>query len=367
MQRPNAFKRDGAWTVQWRDPIRRNASGKPIHRQRGGFKTKSAAIKYAEAQLGYAASSVTLDELIDRYLAVHDGAESTKTALRWKLSKVPTEWRSMNPAILTGEELEAWRLTIPKGHRFETTQALKQTLRWGVERNLIAMNPASTLRNPAPTPREKLPFQSWDEVEAVAVELGDPGTVLHTIPVFAAGTGLRPGEWLALRRSDLHLDPPVPFLTVTRRLTKDGKIDTKPKDGIGRRVPLRPRVVEALRALPPRLGTQLVFYPGKRSGSGYIDLHNLAQREWKTALEAAGLEHRGMYALRHTYAAWAIAENVDAFTLARFMGTGLDMIDRHYGHLLPGADSLMMDAMIRFDQRESDADVREAYASGGEA
>jgi integrase len=363
MQRPNAFKRDGAWTVQWRDPVRRNANGRPVHRQRGGFKTRSAAIEYAEAQLGYAASSVTLEELIDRYLAVHDGAESTKTALRWKLGKVPPEWRPLNPGLLTGEELEAWRLTIPEGHRFETTQALKQTLRWGFERGLLGTNPAAALRNPAPTPPEKVPFASWEEVESVALELGDPGSVPHAIPIIAAGTGLRPGEWLALRRSDLRLDAPIPFLTVTRRLTKDGKIDSKPKNGIGRRVPLRPRVVAELKALPPRLGSPLVLYPGKRSRSGYIDLHNFSQRDWKTALEGAALEHRGVYAMRHTYATWAIAGGMGSFRLARLMGTSVEMIDRTYGHLLADADEQTMAVYSAFD----DADVRDRYAEGADA
>lgn len=367
MQRPNAFKRDGAWTVQWRDPVRRNPNGRPVHRQRGGFKTRSAAIEYAEAQLGYCASSVTLEELIDRYLAVHDGAESTKTALRWKLGKVPEDWRPLNPAVLTSEELEAWRLKIPEGHRFETTQALKQTLRWGAERGLLATNPAAALRNPAPTPPEKLPFASWDEVMAVALELDEPNTVLYTIPILASGTGLRPGEWLALRRTDLHLDAHIPFLTVTRRLTKDGKIDSKPKNGVGRRVPLRPRVVDALKALPPRVGSQLVLYPGKRSKSGFIDLHNFSQRHWKTAVEAAGLDHRGVYAMRHTYATWAIAGGASSFKLARLMGTSVEMIDRTYGHLLADADEQTMAVYAAFDKRTSDADVRDRYAGAADA
>jgi integrase len=50
------------------------------------------------------------------------------------------------------------------------------------------------------------------------------------------------------------------------------------------------------------------------------------------------LEHRSPYALRHTYASFAIAAGVSLFELARFMGTSVEQIDRTYGHLLP--DSL---------------------------
>ena len=58
--------------------------------------------------------------------------------------------------------------------------------------------------------------------------------------------------------------------------------------------------------------------------------------EWTPAVRAAGLEHRSPYALRHTYATFAIAAGVSLFELARFMGTSVDQIDRTYGHLLPG-------------------------------
>jgi integrase len=51
-------------------------------------------------------------------------------------------------------------------------------------------------------------------------------------------------------------------------------------------------------------------------------------------VRAAGLEHRSPYALRHTYATFAIAAGVSLFELARFMGTSVEQIDRTYGHLL---------------------------------
>jgi integrase len=44
------------------------------------------------------------------------------------------------------------------------------------------------------------------------------------------------------------------------------------------------------------------------------------------------------YALRHTYASWAIAAGIGLFELSRLMGTSVEQIDRTYGHLLP--DSL---------------------------
>ena len=50
-------------------------------------------------------------------------------------------------------------------------------------------------------------------------------------------------------------------------------------------------------------------------------------------LDAAGLERRGPYHLRHTFVTEALAAGVSTFELARVMGTSLAMIDRTYGHL----------------------------------
>ena len=52
-------------------------------------------------------------------------------------------------------------------------------------------------------------------------------------------------------------------------------------------------------------------------------------------MRASGLEHRSPYALRHTFATFAIAAGVSLYELARFMGTSVEQIDRTYGHLLP--------------------------------
>ena len=46
------------------------------------------------------------------------------------------------------------------------------------------------------------------------------------------------------------------------------------------------------------------------------------------AITAAGLVKRPRYALRHTYATFAIAAGVSLFEFARFMGTSVEQIDR---------------------------------------
>ena len=184
--------------------------------------------------------------------------------------------------------------------------------------------------------------------ETVALELPQ---MHRAIPVFAAGTGLRPEEWIGLERRDI--DRQTRTVSVQRvfsnaRLKEFGKTDRS-----RRRVPLRKRVIEALDAIPPRLDTPLLF-PGPRGG--HLDLHNFRERHWKAALRAAGLDYRRPYDLRHTYATFSIAAGVSLFALGRRMGTSLEMIDKTYGHLAPDADEYELALLDAFDDRVSRRD-----------
>jgi integrase len=64
--------------------------------------------------------------------------------------------------------------------------------------------------------------------------------------------------------------------------------------------------------------------------------------------------------MRHAFATWAIGAGVPAFVLAKQMGTSLDMIERHYGHLLPNAADATRIALDGFIATQ-DADAEETF------
>jgi integrase len=289
-----------------------------------------AALRRGDPAALARSEAVTVTEAVNRYLAQHDVDPATTEKLRRQLRHAtamfgPREIRTLRP-----DELGAWRLTLSEGSRHDVFRALRQVLEQAERWQWITRNPARYVKNPKPKRPEIQPFGSWDEIAAMADEL-DPR--FAAIPVFAAGTGLRPEEWIALERRDL--DRHAGVVTV-ERIYSQGRLKPCVKTSRQRRrVPLRQRVLDALDALPPRLDSPLLF-PAARGG--HIDLEKFRHRQWAPGLRAGGIAHRRIYDLRHTYATWSLAAGVDLFTLSRRMGTSLAMIDATYGHLAPDAD-----------------------------
>jgi integrase len=142
---------------------------------------------------------------------------------------------------------------------------------------------------------------------------------------------VRPEEALGGDWTDVDLRGGV--FTVRRAFAK-GRLKPYPKTaGLRRRVPLRARVLDALAELPHRAG--VLF---RAAGGGRIEIDNFRSREWLPALEAAGLPHRRIYDMRHTFATWSLAAGMSIFTLSRRMGTSVRMMDATYGHLVRDAE-----------------------------
>jgi integrase len=96
---------------------------------------------------------------------------------------------------------------------------------------------------------------------------------------------------------------------------------------------------------------------------GYVQLDTWRNREWYPALEAAGIDKRGPYHLRHTFATEALAAGVSIFELARLMGTSVKEIDKTYGHLASDSEAA---TRARLDARGGRSGVYLASEGAGE-
>jgi integrase len=300
--------------------------------QRGGFASEKAAsealtrtLERLRREQGLI-EAPTLSDLVDLYLAQHCGEPETVAKLRWLLTKAVRAFGQRRINQLRPAEIATWRMNIAGGHRFEATQALRQVLGRAVSWGLIDVNPAKQgIDNPQRRYTEKRPFETWAELEVLAAELGPR---YGPLVLFAAATGLRPGEWIALEQRDIDRDARVAYV---RRAYRNGRVKCPKTEASVRAVPLQAIALDALERLPTNGGSPLVFPSPK---GGYFDLHNFRNRHWKPAqLAAAITPARRVYDLRHTFATFALRAGISTFDLSRYMGASLTMIDRHYGHL----------------------------------
>ena len=241
-------------------------------------------------------------------------------------------------------DLEAWRKTLSPGARHDVFRAFRQLLAWSVARNAATRNPAEGIKNPKRKRherREVVPFESWEQVHTVAAEL-DPRYA--AIPVFAVGTGLRPGEWIALERRDV--DREAGLVHVRRRYSGGMLKDGGKTEGSVRSVPLRQVVLNALDAMPARIDTTLLFPAAK---GGHIDLEKFRHREWTPAVRAAGIEHRRVYDTRHTFATWAIEGGMKPMLLAPLMGTSVRDLEDTYFRWLTRTDDQVRTMLDAYD------------------
>ena len=115
---------------------------------------------------------MTLGELVEEYLKMHQAEPVTMAKLGRLLGKATAPLGEVRLAELTPKDIYAWRLTIPEGHRFEATQALRQVLSRAVVWGLLDSNPAKRgVPNPVRRSKEKRPFESWQQIDAVAERL----------------------------------------------------------------------------------------------------------------------------------------------------------------------------------------------------
>ena len=175
--------------------------------QRGRFASEHDARESLERELerlrreARIARRLTLDELVETYLAQHDVQPVTIEKLRYLLSKATAVFGERRIGELTSQEIAEWRMTLSPGYRFEATQALRQVLQRAVAWGMIDVNPAKVgVDNPTRRRKEQHPFESWAELEALASAIGPRyGPMI----LFAAATGLRPAEWIALEKRDI--------------------------------------------------------------------------------------------------------------------------------------------------------------------
>lgn len=227
-------------------------------------------------------------------------------------------------------------------------RALHQALKWG----LVAANVADIAEPPSAPRRE---FHTLTAEEAARLLAEARGDRYHALYTLAITTGLRQGELLGLRWSDLDLDGAV--LSVAQQVYRlGGKWQySAPKTKAGRRtVALPASAVEALRQHRLRQAEErlrvknwqdldLVF--ANEEGRP-LERGNLVRRSFEPLLEAAGLPRIRFHDLRHACASLMLAGGVHPKVVQERLGhSSIAVTMDVYSHVMPGMDQAAAEKM----------------------
>ncbi len=221
----------------------------------------------------------------------------------------------------------------------QTFTILRQALDGAVRDGLLARNPCHLVKRPGVRPIEA---KHLDTSTVSTLLMAAEGLRYAPVLKLIATTGLRRGEALALRWSDVDLDAGV--LVVRGTLGRvDGKLlITQPKTERSRReIPLPPSVVAMLKAyrktqLEERLraanvwqDTGLVF----TSELGTPVEPSSLLRDMKLASAKAGLEGVGVHTLRHSAAVAWLEGGTHIRQVADLLGhSSISITGDTYGH-----------------------------------
>jgi integrase len=240
--------------------------------------------------------------------------------------------------------------TVQKIHH-----VLHKTLSQAVKWDLIPRNPADAVEAPRPVPEEMHPLSAEETRKLLEAAKGDK---LEALYVLAVTTGMRRGELLGLKWSDVDLENSRLSIRRTLTRTDNGKGvalgDTKTKKS-RRTIPLTPHAVDALRShLERQLGEieatgdlyedqGLVF---TTEVGTLINPSNLRQRSFAPLLKRAGLPHVRFHDLRHTCATLLLSRNVHPKYVQELLGHASVAITLDtYSHAVPGMGDLTATAM----------------------
>jgi integrase len=220
-------------------------------------------------------------------------------------------------------------------------KALEQAVRF----SLIPTNPASKVDPPKIRQEEIAPLTAEQASKLLDVTRNERDHY-EALYMLALTTGLRIGELLGLKWSDIDLHPRR--LRVSRQLQRsreEGLIFTEPKAASRRTVDLPASTVEALKRHRKRQAEETL-----KAGGAYLDNdllfaadlggpigpEKVTQRAFKPLLKRAGLPEIRFHDLRHTFATLLLAQGVHPTYVQRALGhASVKMTLDRYSHWMP--------------------------------
>jgi integrase len=246
----------------------------------------------------------------------------------------------------TGRPLSA--RTVGHAHR-----VLRRALQRAVKSEVVARNVAIAM-SPPKIKEQEIEILTDDQISIVTDKLA--GHPLYEIAIVDLATGMRRGELLALRISDVDLDSATVRIERSLEETREGLRFKPPKTDHGKRtISLPPNAVAVLREHRRKLlETRMALGLGKPGADALLfgEVDGSPRRPdqlswlWRSACKSLKLPLVSFHALRHTHASALIAEGLDVVVISRRLGHGSPNVTlRIYGHLFKRDDRAAADAI----------------------
>lgn len=196
----------------------------------------------------------------------------------------------------------------------KVNKVLRMFFKWCILEGYLIKNPCDNIKVPKETKTATvLEYFTENEVRLIKEKLKD--NELETIVLFAIGTGLREGELLALRYSDIDYTNSQLYVnrTVKNVATFEGNkkeyktLYYEPKTKNSKRVVDIPKNLLAM--LPVNHSQDIIFN---------FNAHTL-NKKWKKFLSDNQLPVKKFHSLRHTYATLLLSKGVELITVSKLL------------------------------------------------
>ncbi|MCH6570108.1 MAG: site-specific integrase [Acidobacteria bacterium] len=183
---------------------------------------------------------------------------------------------------------------------------LTKAVEWGV----LAENVGTKVKL-LKVQNQSLRYLSGEELKSL---LAAASRYLKSLIILAVNTGLRRGELLALKWTDVNF--------------RTGYIELlDQKNGQMSYVPMNDEVKATLRKIPHRFDSPYIFSKG--NGKAPVDIKS----HFSKALKQSGIPHCNFHSLRHTFASHLCMSGVDLLTVRELMRHKSYAMTLRYSHL----------------------------------
>ena len=262
-------------------------------------------------------------------------------------SLTPLHLQRLYSSLLSPEDAPALASGTVRNLHLVLTQALAQAVRW----QLLAVNPAAGAQPPRP---QRPPLVVVDQGLSERLLAATAGSRFELPCAFALASGMRRGELLALRWSDVSGDWSRVQVVRTLQPTRAGLVFEQPKTPRSRRSVLLPvflhpylqRHKDAQAVRRAALGdgwaeTDLVF----DRGDGRPWNPDTLSTRWAAFLRARGLPRVRFHDLRHAHATLMLTLGVHPKIVSERLGhASIGITLDTYSHVLPSMQAQAVDA-----------------------